>query len=244
MNAYEERQERKLERYQYLAHKLSKDSTNAYEQSSRISNAIPFGQPILVGHHSEKGHRRDIARIGNLMNKSIEYAEKSEHYSNKVNNILNPTCISSDDPEAVTKLKEKLERLLKERETIKAREHQSWELSNLSQNINTIKKRIEYLGKVQTMPEIPEIVVNNVVLKVNKDINRVQLIYPSKPSEETRTKLKHNGFRWSPYENAWQRQYSHYAYEEAKRILEDERKDSVGMCFSTEKELVSYMNGG
>lgn len=219
MNAYEERQERKLERYQDLAHKYSKESDEAYKRSSAISNAIPFGQPILVGHHSEKGHRRDIERIHNLMNKSIDYADKSEYFNSKVNNILNPIAISSDDPEAVTKLKEKLERLYKEREEIKSRPHQAYELSNLSGNITTVKKRIEYLTKLQNTPEIPDLTFKDVTIRVNKELNRVQILYPSKPSEEERTKLKSNGFRWSPYEKAWQRQYSYYALDEAKRII-------------------------
>jgi hypothetical protein len=219
MNAYEEKQERKLERYQELASKFSKESDNAYKRSSAISNAIPFGQPILVGHHSEKGHRRDIARIDSLMHKTMEYADKSEYFNSKANNILNPIAISSDDPDAVTKLKEKLEKLLKERETIKAREHASYELSNLSGNIATVKKRIEHLTKLQNTPEIPDLTFNNVTIRVNKELNRVQIIYPSKPSEETRSKLKSNGFRWSPYESAWQRQFSRYALDEAKRII-------------------------
>lgn len=37
----------------------------------RISDHIPFGQPILVGHHSEGRHRRDLARIESNSRKSI-----------------------------------------------------------------------------------------------------------------------------------------------------------------------------
>ena len=39
----------------------------------------------------------------------------------------------------------------------------------------------------------------------NTQANRVQLMYDGKPDQETRTKLKRAGFRWSPSEGAWQR---------------------------------------
>ncbi|MGD9886187.1 MAG: DUF3560 domain-containing protein [Reyranella sp.] len=28
-----------------------------------LAQQIPLGQPILIGHHSERGHRRHIAKI-------------------------------------------------------------------------------------------------------------------------------------------------------------------------------------
>jgi hypothetical protein len=39
---------------------------------------IPFGQPILVGHHSEKRHRRDLARIDSGMSKGFEEGRKAD----------------------------------------------------------------------------------------------------------------------------------------------------------------------
>jgi len=38
----------------------------AQAAADRISDAIPFGQPILVGHHSEGRHRRDLDRMHRL----------------------------------------------------------------------------------------------------------------------------------------------------------------------------------
>lgn len=38
-------------------------SAAAYAKAERVASGIPMGQPILVGHHSEKRHRRDLARI-------------------------------------------------------------------------------------------------------------------------------------------------------------------------------------
>jgi hypothetical protein len=228
MNAYEEKQQRKAERYQELASKAQEESRSQYERSNRISDAIPFGQPILVGHHSEGRHRRDIERIHNGMRNSIEAQEKAEYYQHKAENALDPKGISSDDPEAIPKLKEKLTKLEATREQYKAYNKkarqekteplETWRLSNLSQNINTVKKRIEYLER-QTQIQDSEETINGVTLKINKEENRVQLVFPGIPEESIRDKLKSNGFHWSPYNNCWQRQLSDWAVYIAKDIL-------------------------
>lgn len=233
MNNYQERQNAKLERYQELAEKNKQRSTEAYNHSTAISERIPFGQPILIGHHSEKRHRRDIERIHNLMDKSIQEQEKAEYYNKKVENILNPSAISSDNPEAINLLKEKLKDLEAKRERLKEHNKQakkenkeilpSYVLSNLSQNINSIRKRVEYLERLKAIPEAEEI-INGVVIKTDKEDNRIKLLFPNIPKPETREKLKRNGFRWSPYNKAWQRQISEYALFIARDILKEKKE--------------------
>jgi hypothetical protein len=221
--SYEERKQAKIERYKELAHKYSAGSRNAYERSNQIASWIPFGQPILVGHHSEARHRRDIERIHNAMDQSVELANKSEEYAQRAKNLENHHMISSDDPEAIAQLKEKLERLYKLREKIKARPHQTYELSNLSGNIRSVKERISHLESLSKVEAAEWVFGDNKVL-INKDLNRVQVFFPGKPSEEVRTKLKQNGFRWSHYEVAWQRHISRWALDIAKEIAGGELK--------------------
>jgi len=48
---------------------------------------IPMGQPILVGHHSEGRHRRDLKRIDSGMRKAIEESEKADYFSHKVSSL-------------------------------------------------------------------------------------------------------------------------------------------------------------
>lgn len=62
------------------------DATAAAHDAAakRISDFIPFGQPILIGHHSERGHRRDIGRIERSMDKMCEALDKSEHASRQL----------------------------------------------------------------------------------------------------------------------------------------------------------------
>jgi CO dehydrogenase/acetyl-CoA synthase alpha subunit len=224
---YEEKQMAKLEKYQELADKNAKGSVSSWESSNKMLECIPFGQPILVGHHSEKAHRRLIARSWSAMDKSVEMSNKAEYYKNKVENILNPRAISSDDENAVDKLNEKLKDLEAKREKYKefnkkARKEKtdslpSYMLSNLSQNIASVKKRIEYLGRLAKVEEKEWTFGENTV-KIDKEDNRVKIFFPGKPSEEIRTELKSNGFRWSPYNSAWQRQISRWAIDIAKKI--------------------------
>ena len=40
----------------------------------------------------------------------------------------------------------------------------------------------------------------------NPELDRIQIIYDSKPERDVIDRLKHHGFRWSPSQGAWQRQ--------------------------------------
>ena len=46
-----------------------------------------MGQPILVGHHSEGRHRRDLKRIDNNMRKSVEESEKVDYFQSRVSTL-------------------------------------------------------------------------------------------------------------------------------------------------------------
>lgn len=106
-----ERRTARLERLRELVTKREGESDRAYSASRSISENIPFGQPILVGHHSEGRHRRDLARIDSLMRKSIEADKAAKHHAQSINALESNHSISSDDPEAVTRLRSKIEQL-------------------------------------------------------------------------------------------------------------------------------------
>lgn len=110
MNRYEEKQERKRERYEELAEKNRDKSAAEFKKAdlSEDATGIPFGQPILVGHHSEGRHRRTLERADNAMRRSIEADKKADHYAHKAASV-GTGGISSDDPAAIGKLLEKIE---------------------------------------------------------------------------------------------------------------------------------------
>jgi len=250
---YTERREARIDRFESRASKAQAESDAAYRAASSIMEHIPPGQPILVGHHSEKRHRHDLDKIDCNMRKSVESSEKAGYYSSRAEAAASNTAISSDDPEAVEKLQAKLDGLQAEQSMMKAvnayyRKHKtlddcpdltaetrkeiehswsmgwyvgvpfpSYALSNNNAEINRIKRRLEALREVDGMEHV-EIEFDGGVIITNEEINRVQIIFDSKPDEDVRRELKSWGFRWSPSEGAWQAQRTPTYLHRAKRI--------------------------
>ena len=73
----------------------------------------------MVGHHSERRHRRDLERIQRGHEKAYEEREKAEELRRRAAAVGNGG-ISSDDPSATAKLVEKLRALEERREHMKA----------------------------------------------------------------------------------------------------------------------------
>lgn len=110
MNAYEQKQEARRERYEARAEKARKEAEQHKAASDRLTDHIPFGQPVLVGHHSEGRHRRTLEHSQNLMFRMVDDLKKADHYKQKAASV-GIGGISSDDPEAVQKIKAELEKL-------------------------------------------------------------------------------------------------------------------------------------
>ncbi len=119
MNDYEARQEAKRDRLHERADRAEGKATAAHKTARRISDAIPLGQPVLVGHHSEGRHRRDLDRMGRGYATAHDEAEKAARLRARAEG-LGTHGVSADDPEAVRQLKEKLARQESSREQIKA----------------------------------------------------------------------------------------------------------------------------
>jgi len=78
-----ERAEDRAETFSGFAQNAVARSDAAYATAHQIADMIPMGQPILVGHHSERRHRRDLDRIDNGMRRSVEEGRKAEHYEQR-----------------------------------------------------------------------------------------------------------------------------------------------------------------
>jgi hypothetical protein len=75
--------ERKAEIANFLAERHAEKSSEFHARADAISSAIPFGQPILVGHHSEAHHRSDLAKIDSNLRKSGEEAQVAKTYEER-----------------------------------------------------------------------------------------------------------------------------------------------------------------
>ena len=81
------RKKAKAERYEGYSENATKRAETQFERAQKIGAMIPMGQPILVGHYSEKKHRRDIARIDSGMRSGVEESKKAEHFDWKSNSL-------------------------------------------------------------------------------------------------------------------------------------------------------------
>lgn len=94
-----------------------------------------------------------------------------------------------------------------------------WALSNNNANIKRIRERIAGLEKLAAKSaegwkfDGGEVVINT-------ELNRLQILFDSKPDEGTRSSLKRNGFKWAPSQGAWQRQYTSNAVRAAEQVTQ------------------------
>lgn len=116
-----ERLERKLELRAEWAAKAEARSARRFESARKVADGIPFGQPILVGHHSERHHRADLARIEGNMRKGCEESALAKHHESKADGLSAQLdrCIFSDDENAIEAIREKIAGMEKERDAMK-----------------------------------------------------------------------------------------------------------------------------
>lgn len=269
MNSYEEKQQRRKEALEAKAERLAREGQAKVDSGMNRLRSIPFGQPILVGHHSERRDRNFRAKAGASIDKGMELRQEAADVARRAE-AVGSGGISSDDPEAVDKLKLKLAGLELAQEQMKAinaawrkagkpkadnaeawdaivrgsniaqetidaarvsmardychRAPFTYQITNNNGNMKRIKDRIAYLERAATRETKVE-EIGAIKLIENAEINRVQIIFPGKPSAEVRTKLKQSGFRWSPSEGAWQRQLNSHAVYWAKDLIDKLNKE-------------------
>jgi Domain of unknown function (DUF3560) len=119
---YRDRREARAERLRAWADKRDARSAAAFNAAHVIADGIPFGQPILVGHHSERRARRDVDRIHNGMRAGIEHADKAAAMRSRADNIEHAAdhAIYSDDPDAPERLRERIAELIATNDAHKA----------------------------------------------------------------------------------------------------------------------------
>jgi hypothetical protein len=111
MNPYEAKKEARIERMRARASRLASQSASVHASACAIADNIPMGQPILVGHHSERRHRRDVDKIRARMGKAIALAKESDALARRADAAEENTAVSSDDPDAIEKLRDKLAKI-------------------------------------------------------------------------------------------------------------------------------------
>jgi hypothetical protein len=80
---HKEQAKRKAERLLNASYNATKKSDSYYHAAHRAIEGVVFGQPILIGHHSEGIHRRAIEKSNNAMRKSVETQEQAGKYETR-----------------------------------------------------------------------------------------------------------------------------------------------------------------
>lgn len=111
INSYEAKRARRIDRLRERAERKKTEGERSLAHAQNMASFIPFGQPILVGHHSERRHRRDLDRINGHTRKGIDALEASKRLEQRAISAEENQSIFSDDPAAGEKLESKISRL-------------------------------------------------------------------------------------------------------------------------------------
>lgn len=166
-----ERRARRADRLREWASSREGKAQAAEEKLRSILDLIPLGQPILVGHHSERRARRDQRKLTSAAEAASEHTRKAEDFRSRAANIdaAAERAVYTDDPDASERLQARIDDLEERRREAKARNaeyrrqhrdelkaltpfrrdqalpHPSFELRNLGARINRDRKRLAAL---------------------------------------------------------------------------------------------------
>lgn len=192
-----------IETVQYYCDKYSKKIAFAIDKENSIETMCPSVLISGAGNFpTQRKEKQNNARenfwkeYGDLF--AVDY---KNYYFNKIENAITNSTIYSNDDKVIEKLENKLA-LTNDRAT---------------------KDRIESIKKLKERAEKPSeekyIKVGGVEVIENAEAMRIQLKFDGKPSEEIRTLLKSNGFKWTPSCGVWQRQLTNNGIYSTKQLL-------------------------
>lgn len=138
---------KRAERRLSWAASSEKKSSEFYKKSNKDSAFLSLMEPIKVGHHSEKRHRKIIEDAHNNMRKSIEFSDKAsdhksvaEYWESRANDI------NLSMPESIEYFEYKFEEAKMKHEGLKdgsiERSH-SFSLTYAKKDVNEIGKKLE-----------------------------------------------------------------------------------------------------
>ena len=143
---------RKAERRREWAASAEHKSNEYYEKSNKDADFLSLGEPIKVGHHSERMHRKMIEECWNNTGKFVEYHDKAqEHeriakYWDAKSNTINLSM-----PESIDFYEHKLEKAKEYHEGLKSgkypREHM-YSLTYAKKEVNELQKKYELAKKL------------------------------------------------------------------------------------------------
>ena len=148
----QERAKAKAERYQNWSDSAVQKSNQYFEASQESKDFLSLGEPIKVGHHSEKRHRALIERNWNRMGKSVEFSDKAVNHESKAEYwAKKANTVNLSMPESIEFYEYKVEEAKMTHELYKQnpdkREH-SFSLTYAKKAVNEAEKNLEIAKKL------------------------------------------------------------------------------------------------
>ena len=161
------------------------------------------------------------AKISDKESNQAEMKEANAHYR-KHKTMKGYKNLSDEEAES-------MDEKIKSSYSWQQKPYPSYMLSNNNQEIHRLKNRLQALKKAK---ETPTQESENEYFKIvrNSELMRLQLFFDEIPSKEIRDILKHNGFKWSGKNQAWQRHLnnnSEYALKYVLKELEELKKEEI-----------------
>ncbi len=97
--------EKRIERLRAFA------STHDFSLFGEEKSGIPMGQPILVGHHSERRHRRHLERLNRLVQKGYDAGKRADQLESRLHGMRSNNQIQVDNPDAPELLEKRIQEL-------------------------------------------------------------------------------------------------------------------------------------
>lgn len=178
-----ERLENKVAKRQEWAAKAEERSTASFNRAHELTANIPFGQPILVGHHSEGRHRRTLERSDNAMRNACELSHKAEMHESKAANLENllDKAIFSDDSDAIEAIEARIQANMEAREKMKKinalyRKADAAGLEAMGINYESLKAKLAAAGGYWgSAPHLPY-EMSNIGGRIQADKKRIEHI--------------------------------------------------------------------
>lgn len=155
----QERAKAKAERLNGYSNNAEKRSNEAYESraTKHELDFLSLAEPIKIGHHSEKRHRKLFEKYDNKMRKSIEESEKAEEYKSRAEYWERKAKdINLSMPESLEYYEFKLEQAKAEHKRLKDNPEQrshSYSLTYANKTVKETQKNVETAVKLWGEPE-------------------------------------------------------------------------------------------
>lgn len=148
----QEWEKRKAERRLNWAASAEQKSNEYYEKSNKDRDFLSLGEPIKVGHHSERRHRKAIEDAWNNMGKSVEFDEKAREHERIAQYWVNKAdTINLSMPESVDYYEHRLAAAKEYHEGLKSgkypREH-LYSLTYAKKAVNEAQKNFDLAKKL------------------------------------------------------------------------------------------------